>query len=312
MTSAADFERAAEALRPDHGLTIPMLREVAALMRVRRFGLAGKLLRERLGSHSRDAQALHLLAENMTLQGRIGDALSTLKRCAENVPDATAPRFAYANLLLRANQPEDALDEAEELLKRDPRNPMFRRLEAIALEALENYTASGAIWHALMTDYPDHLESALRYGHTLRLRGVQDEAILAYRDITAHEPSLGDAWWALADLKTFRFTDSEIAIMEAQIADNGLRPEDRVRIHFALGKAYDSRKLYERAFGNYSKANALYRGTLQHEPDVLTSYVARCKGVFTAGFFRARAGKGCQARDPIFLIGMPRAGIRTS
>jgi tetratricopeptide (TPR) repeat protein len=306
MTAPDDFERAEEALRPGRALKERHLSEAAALMRVRRYGQAGNLLREYLKSHSQDVSALHLLAENMARQGRTGEALGTLELALAAAPEARAPRYAYAELLAKGNRPGEALAQAEVLLAAEPRNPLFRRLKAIALEAAQQHEAAAELWRALTADYPDEIELWLRYGHALRGTGARDAAVAAYRQAIAYAPSFGAAWWALADMKTVRLDDADIAAMEAQI--ERAKPADRVRLNFALGKAYGDRAQYEKSFEHYARANALHRQDLEHDPDVLTGYVARCKRVFAAELFRTRAGMGCPSPDPIFLVGMARAG----
>ena len=303
-----DFESAAEALRPNRSLRHPRLREAAAFLEGNRLDLATKLLQEFLKDHLRDASALRLAGEVAMRQGRNKDAERLLGRCVELAPDFAAARFSYANALLQVNKPEAALAEAEELLKQAPRNPLFRRLKAVALEAIENYAAAAAIWRALTEDFPAHPECWVRYGHSLRILGSTQECIAAYREAIVHDPSSGGAWWALADLKTFRFSETEIERMESQLARADLAAEDRTRLHFALGKAYADVQLYEKSFGNYAKGNALHRLGLKHDPDVLTAYVARCKKVFTTDFFRERAGSECASADPIFIVGMARSG----
>jgi tetratricopeptide (TPR) repeat protein len=306
VTVPVDFEEAAEALRPDRELPERHLSEAAALIALRRHGQAGKLLREYLKSHSQDVRALHLLADNMARQNRIGEALGVLARAIAAEPGLPAPRYAFAELLLKANKPQDARAEADTLLADEPANPMFRKLKATTLEALEDHDAAAAVWRALTDDYPDEIELWLRYGHALRAKGAADEAIAAYRKAIEFAPGLGAAWWALADMKTFSFEEADILAMESQ--QHSAPPSERARLHFALGKAYGDLAQYDTSFVHYAKANALQRQTLHHDAEVLSSYVARCKRVFTPALLRERAGLGCRNGDPIFVVGMARAG----
>ena len=142
----------------------------------------------------------------------------------------------------------------------------------------------------------------------MRGLGARDEAIAAYRKALASEPVHGGAWWALADLKTFRFADDDVARLEAALARNDLAPQNRLRLHFALGKAYGERGLYETSFANYAKGNALYRVGIKHDPDMLSAYVARCKRLFTEDFLESRAEQGAQSDAPVFIVGLPRSG----
>ena len=300
------FERAAQALRPS--TAHPRLREAASAFESGRAKAAVAAVREFLNERPDDLNALQLLAEIAARQGRYRDADAVLKRCLDLAPESAAARYAYANVMLQTNRTDAALKETERLLDKDPRNPLFRRQRAIALEAIEDFAAAGSIWNSLTQDYPGATECWLRYGHCLRSRGKAEESVAAYRKVIALDPSSGSAWWGLADLKTFRFSDADIAQMETQLARADLGAEDRTRLHFALGKAYADLRLYEKSFGSYAKGNALHRLGLRHDPDVLTAYVARCKRVFTAELFRARGGSGSPDAAPIFIVGMARSG----
>jgi tetratricopeptide (TPR) repeat protein len=303
MTSVPDFDSAAEELQPGRHAKHPRLREAAAHVERGSIAPAAKLLKEFLDRHPQDANALHMLGEIALMQGRESEAHTLLQRS-----DLAAARYSLANLLLRMNRPEAALTEAETLLVHDPQNPRFRVLMAMALEAVEDYAKSAEVWRALTQDYPAQINCWTRYGHALRLTGRRDEGIAAYRKVIAIDPSNGGAWWSLADLKTYRFDDADVAQMEAQLAGPGLAADDRTQLHFALGKAHADRKLHETSFGHYAKGNALHRLSIKHDPEVLSAYVARCRRVFTAEFFERRAGFGCAEPGPVFVVGMMRSG----
>lgn len=306
--AANPFAKAAESLRPRQPLRHPRLREAAALLDDNRSGPAAKLLREFLNGHPRDATALHLLAETAMRQGRSEEAEAVLAQCLDLSPDSLAARFSYANTLLQLRKPEAALREADALLDREAGNPLFRRLKAIALELTGDYAGSAACWRALVEDYPAERDCWLRYGHVLRAMGLREDCVAAYRRAIEIDPAFGGAYWSLADLKRFRFGETEIAQMEAQLARSHHAAADRTRLHFSLGKAYADLGAFDKSFDHYAKANALHRVGLKHDPDVLTAYVGRCKSLFTAEFFRARPGFGCDSRDPIFIVGMARSG----
>lgn len=306
--SGDSFESAAEALGDLELLHHPRLRDAAALLDSGRFGPAAKTLQEFLKTRPRDASALHILAEIALRQGRIQDAEALSAQSVALAPELAAARFGYANALLLAGKPAAALIEADILLMTQAQNPLFRRLKAMALEGVEDNAAAAAIWRDLTEDFPTRSDIWLRYGHVLRGMGARDECVAAYRKVIALDSAQGEAWWGLADLKTFRFSDAEIEQMEIQLARADLSADSRTRLHFALGKAYADGALPQKAFSNYARGNALYRLGIEHDPGMFTAYVARCKRIFTEEFFRSRTGSGCQNADPIFLVGMPRAG----
>jgi len=223
-------------------------------------------------------------------------------------PSLLAARSSRANILVRAGAASAAQEDIQVLLAGQPRNPEYRDLQARALEAVEDYAAAVEVWRGLAGDYPDTANVWIRFGTALRLLGHREEAIEAYRRAIAIEPSSGAAWWALADLKTFRFEDADVSEMERQVSRPDTVATDRERLHFALGKANADRERYEASFGHYARGNALHRATIRHDPAVLGAYVAGCKQAFTADFFARRAGFGSPSPAPIFVVGMMRAG----
>ncbi len=303
-----DFASAADALRPERSLRNPRLREAAAALGENRPDVAERLLSKFLESHPRDVNALHLMAEAATREGRNEAAAALLAQSVALAPDFASARYNYANVLFNLNRPEAAMAEIEELLKREPRNPLFRMLKPKLLTAMGEYERAMICCRELADDYPDRPESWLGYGHSLRAMGLQEQCIAAYRKAILLCPSLGGAYWDLANLKTFRFTEADTTAMQAQLARSGLAAHDRSYLHFSLGKAFDDLKAYAQAFDNYAKGNAIERLGFDYDPGLLAAHVAGCKRLFTPEFFRARKGAGRGAADPIFIVGMPRAG----
>ena len=148
----------------------------------------------------------------------------------------------------------------------------------------------------------------LRYGHVLRTVGRSAECVAAYRRAVTLDPAFGEAWWSLADLKTFRFSAEDIASMNAEAIGAELRGEDRCHLHFALGKAMEDDGQYRSAFHHYAQGNAARRAQVRWDGDAAHAYVLACERLLTKGFFAERSGAGAVERDPIFIIGLPRAG----
>ncbi len=266
------YEREARALVPE--LALERVPEAAAMLKAGRPGLAVKALRAHLKAHPRDFGA----------------------------------RFHLVGALLHAGRPEPALVEADALIALAPDNPVFRAQKAAALEAVEDYAGAAALWRGIVeagdvaVDVP--AECWLRYGHALRGLGRTDDAVAAYRRAIALDQGFGRAWWSLADLKTFRFSGDDVAAMERAL--DGAAQADRVAIHFALGKALGDAARHEESFAHYAKGNALHRMSVAHDPAVLGRYVARCREAFTPALLRRNAGH--PSPDPIFIVGMARAG----
>ena len=264
------------------------------------------MLQEFRKRNPRNADAPYLLAEIARRQGRRGDAETLLVECLALAPDFNLARYLYALTLIETHRPVAALAEAQELTKRSPRNPLFQRLKAKALEDLEDYEAAVEVWRDLVETDPG-VDSWTHYARVLQGMGAFDDCIAAYRRAIAILPSCGSAWWGLADLKTFHFDEADVVLMEQQLAPADLAGE-RPYFHFALGKAYGDLCAYEKSFNHYARGNALHQLGRTYDPGALTAHVARCKNIFTEGFFRERVDTGCASNDPIFIVGMPRAG----
>jgi tetratricopeptide (TPR) repeat protein len=249
-----------------------------------------------------------MLAETQARMGRIEDAESLLARCLELVPGFDAARHHYAMVLHRANKPVEALAEVDALLTRDPTNSSYRNLRAVVLCRTGDYDTAIDLYDALSHEYPHNARLWLSFGHALKTAGHTARAIEAYRRAATLDPAFGDAWWSMANLKTFRFTDADIATLREQLARNDIGPDHRLHLDFALGKALEDAEEFAASFEHYRRGNAQRVALTPYDARDATARVRKACATYTADFFRERAGAGCDARDPIFIVGMPRAG----
>jgi tetratricopeptide (TPR) repeat protein len=286
----------------------PELVQAATALCENRLAVAEHALRGFLKRHPTDVAAIRMLAETGARLGRLADAEALLARCLELAPGFTAARHNYATVLYRQSKAPEALAQAERLLAADPANPGYRNLQAACLSRLGEYEAAIAIYEAVLAEHPRQPKGWMSLGHALKTVGRRADSIAAYRKAVALQPSLGEAWWSLANLKTFRFSDEDLAAMRAALGDSALADDDRLHLHFALGKALEDAGDFAPAFRHYETGNALRRETLGYRAEDTRDQVRRAKALFTPGFLAARAGQGCEAPDPIFVVGLPRAG----
>jgi tetratricopeptide (TPR) repeat protein len=286
----------------------PQLMEAAQALCENRLAIAERKLREFLKIHPTDVAAIRMLAETGSRLGRYEDAEKLLARCLELAPGFRAARQNYATVLYRENKAAEAIAQVDILLKDDSHNAGLRALKAAALGQVGEYARAVANYELLLEGHPGQPKAWMSYGHALKALGRQNECIAAYRRSVALLPGLGEAWWSLANLKTFRFSADEIAQMEAQLANPRLSGEDRWHFHFALGKALEDASEYERSFEHYVEGNRLRRIALDHDAEEIANHVRRSRAFFTPEFFAGRAGMGCTAPDPLFIVGLPRSG----
>jgi tetratricopeptide (TPR) repeat protein len=286
----------------------PALLEAAAALCENRLAVAEKMLRDFLKQRPTDVAAIRMLAEVGGRLGRYEDSETLLERCLELAPGFTAARHNYAVVLHRQNKAAEAIAQADQLLAGDPRNPSYRNLKAAALVRIGEYDQAIEAYEGVLKTHPVQPAGWMSYGHALKTVGRTEDSIAAYRTSLEQAPRLGEAWWSLANLKTFRFSDADVAAMRGQLERSDLSEEDRFHLHFALGKALEDAGDFEGSFEHYRQGNALRRAGVDYDPEETSGHVRRSKALFTREFFTEREGCGSQAPDPIFIVGLPRAG----
>ncbi len=286
----------------------PALLRAAAALAANEIPTAEVLLRGYLQERPTDVAAIRMLAEVAARLGRFTDAETLLLRCLELAPGFVEARAHYALVLNRLNRPTEALDQIGSLLELQPENPNYRSLKALFLVSVGEYAQAIDLYSGLLREYPSQARVWLNYGHVLRTIGRQDESIQACRKCLALLPTFGQAWFTLSNLKTFEFSTADVTSMEAALQRVRDSADDELHLHFALGKAYEDLQQYDRSFRHYSHGNRIRRAQIQYRADRTTALVARSKALYTQEFFAERNGVGAAARDPIFVVGMPRAG----
>jgi tetratricopeptide (TPR) repeat protein len=269
---------------------------------------AESLLRPYLKQHPTDVAAIRMMAELAARIGRLADSENLLRRALELAPGFTAARANLATVLHKQQRSSEAIEELEAIERDGAFNLGHASLKAAALGRIGGHEEALGLYRTLLDHRPDETKLWMSYGHILKTVGEQADSIAAYRRAIAIRPTLGEVWWSLANLKTTRFDDDDVAAMEAALAAPALDEEDRFHLHFALGKAFEDRGQAETSFTHYAEGNHLRRALIDYDPAEIDRLVERSIGLFTPEFFAARAGQGSAARDPIFIVGLPRAG----
>ena len=286
----------------------PLLLRAAAALSRNDIPIAEALLRQHLKEHPTDVAAIRMFAEVAARLERYVDSANLLSRCLELAPDFRPARVNYAMVLHRMNRHGEALAQAELLLRDDPRDVGARNLKAAALCGIGQYEQAIPLYADVLAEAPREPRFWLNYGHALKTLGRQEECIAAYREALRYEPGLGTAYYSLANLKTFRFMEEDVAAMRRQLARSELADDDRLHLEFALGKALEDTSQYAESFEHYAAGNAIRRSQIDHSPERMSARIQRSKALLTGEFFAARSGFGAQAPDPIFIVGLPRAG----
>jgi tetratricopeptide (TPR) repeat protein len=310
LTTLGDQTAADEAMR--HYLKAAARPEVlvraAELLAAGKVAEAEPICRDFLRHSPNDVDALRLLAEIATRLGVFEDAEQLFGRCVELAPGFHLARGGYAHALMKQGKFEQSLAQIDRLLAVDPDNTSYRILLASVLirvgrheEAIENYQR--------VVSRPGHSALDLAsLGHALKTIGRTPEAIAAYRRAVALDPQFGDAYWSLANLKTFEFTEAEFAAMQAAASSDRCPPREFPALCFALGKACEDRGRYEEAFTQYQAGNRQRRAEVRYSADDNHAGTVELMQCCTRQLFELKAGLGCPDPAPIFVVGLPRSG----
>jgi tetratricopeptide (TPR) repeat protein len=269
---------------------------------------AENILRAYLLKSGDDVEALRLLARIEHQRGVLDDAELLLEAALKLAPGYLAARLEHVRVLIdRQNYPR-ADEEIDALLNLEPGNREYLLLQAAVCAGLGEHAAAIALYRQLLAASPKSAELLVSLGHSLKTIGRQKEAAESYQMAVAAGPGFGDSWWSLANLKTYRFSQSEIARMRAEEAAPATGPVDHYHLCFALGKAFEDRNEYAESWQFYERGNALKRAESRYHPDITESNTRKQIEVCTAQFFAARVGVGVPDPDPILVVGLPRSG----
>jgi tetratricopeptide (TPR) repeat protein len=281
--------------------------EAAIALNENRLDVAERILKPHLKEDPFDPAAIRMLAELAARIGRWRDAEQLLRRAVELAPGWTAAKANLALVLGRMGRPAEALTLLEDVFEEEPEELGHWNLKAATLGRLGDFDEAIELYEGVLSRSAQQPGVWLSYGHMLKTIGRQAEGVAAYRKAIALRPALGEAWWSLANLKTVKFDDADLAAMEDALHSESLSDEDRFHLDFALGKAFHDAGRPDDAYAHYAAANALRLKSQPYRPGEISKTVDRCIAQFTASAFAERPG-GCDAPDPVFIVGMPRAG----
>ena len=268
---------------------------------------AEAVIRPFLLRNGHHVEAMRLLARIGMAREVYDDAEALLEGALELAPDYAAARHDYAQTLLQRHRFAEAREQARILLDAEPTNAAYQEAAATAAVGLGDQESAIALYRRLLAERPTP-DVHLWLGHALKTVGRVEEAIAAYYAAAAARPDFGDAYWSLANLKTYRFEPAELQAMQAAEAATGTPSVDRCHLDFALGKALEDAGRFEASWRYYEAGNALKRAESRYRPEILETNTRLQKAVCTAELFERRRGWGDPSPDPIFVVGLPRSG----
>ena len=267
---------------------------------------AQMLLRDRLAEDPTDADALTMLSDIVLEDKKVEQATVLLRRAADSDPDPQRKIALIAHLQQNAF-PALALQELDALPPKLRESFQVSAIEAKALGKLGMHERQIRTYERMLRQEPKKPGIWMNLANALKTVGRTDEAVQALKRATAIRPSLGQAHWALANFKSYKFTPQDIARM-LQALRGDLNHEEALNIHFALGKAYEDQADYKASFEHYSAGNALRLREIHPEDASITKTVENVTRAATPELFSRLEGKGCKTKGPIFVFGLHRAG----
>ena len=303
----AEADQAARSIAKLQGAPAELLAR-SSLLNEGELDAAEDVIRAYLVRHGAHIEGMRLLAQLAIKRDVLDDAELLLEKVVELAPDYHDARFELASVLQHRRRHFPALLQVQSLLRISPDNRSWLRLYADICDGLGKYEAALPVWQRLLENEPGDVTLQMRIAHALRLQRKTPEALEIFRNVARLPRGGEEAFLALANLKTYRFTDEELDAMRRAEQATDLSDPERYRLCFGLGTALEHRKEYEASFHYYQRGNALKRAEIIYKPELVERARRLQEQVCTAGFFAARRGWGCPRPDPIFILGMPRSG----
>lgn len=302
-----DFQRTAA--HYNRLLALPKnVRTVASLINEGKYYKAEQVCRQFLIREPKNVEAMRLLADIGVRLHVYDDAEFLLESVLEFQPDYHLARMEYASVLRKRQKYDKALGQANILKKLDPTNIAYQSLYANIKSAIGDHSEAIKVFQSMLTRAPDSHELHASCGHALKTVGRVDEAVDSYRRAYRAKADYGDAYWSLANLKIYEFSNQELRQARYSEAANTTSAIDRIHLCFALGKAYEDRKEFDSAFEYYDRGNRLRREQSKYTIGGNDEEMQLQIDVCNQGLFDKTAGQGCSAKDPIFIVGLPRSG----
>lgn len=286
----------------------PQLLSVASLIQEGKMYKAEQLCRHFLQTQGHHAEGMRFLAQIGMSFNVQDEAEFLLESAVELEPENIGAHFDYVGTLQKRQKFSEALQQAELLRQKDPENPQLDMLYANQNLAVGNFDEALRIYRERAQETPNNPGIHLTLGHALKTTGQQKDAIEAYTRAYSIKPDFGDAYWSLANLKTYKFDQAQIEAMRELEAAASTQLADRYHLCFALGKALEDHGLYEESFTYYERGNRLKREEVGYDWRRITAEIDRQIEHCTSALIADKAGSGCPANDPIFILGLPRAG----
>lgn len=285
------------------------LRTVISYLAANRLGDAERLCRFFMQQNKTHIEGMRLMAEIATRTGVFDDAEFLLETVMELAPEHIEAEIQLAHVLLRRQRFHKAHSRVKSIYQRDksPSTQVKALYASVCFGVGENEEAIKT-YQDMIRISPNDPQLRVSLAHIYNATGESSKAVDLFKQAYGLKPDFGDAFWSLANTKSYRFTETELTAMTEKVTATSTPQLDKTQMHFALGKAHEDGKDYEQAFRHYQEGNALKRKTSSHSKEQLDTRISTQLDVCTTDLFTRLNGVGHDAPDPIFILGLPRAG----
>jgi|TARA_B110000977_G_scaffold96983_1_gene127816 tetratricopeptide (TPR) repeat protein len=286
----------------------PELKSVLSFIHEGKYIKADSLCRSYLQKEPHDVEAMRLLAKIGTDLYIYDDAEFLLESSLIFEPSNIKLKFDYITILIKRQKYAEALHHAKDLYSNNKDNINAKKLLATTLFRTDDYKKSLDLYDSILEKEPNNTDVLLSKGHLYKTSGDIPKSISSYQQAYKSDKYFGDAYWSLANLKTYKFSDDEIGVLSNMVVDPNISSDEKVFMHFSLGKAFEDRQIYKDSFKHYQLGNNLKKDKLLFKAE---DFIKECKNqieVCTSDLFNIKRGWGIDSAEPIFILGLPRVG----
>ena len=286
----------------------PELKSVSSFIYEGKYKKADHLCRDFLKNHPHHIEAMRLLAKIGKELHVYDDSEFLLESCLMFDKDNFDVALDYIDVLIKRQKYAKALEEAEKLYTKDKDNLRFMIAYAVTLQQTNKQEEALELYNKILNIDKKNPEILVSKGHLQKTFGDLKGSIDSYKNSYKIDQYYGDAYWSLANLKTYQFNDQEIMQLEKMTQDEFINDNEKIYMSFALGKAFEDRGEYDKSFTNYQNGNSLKKEFTKFDLKLFDEECKNQKEVCTRDLFDSKADWGLETKEPIFVLGLPRVG----
>ena len=273
-----------------------------------RLGMAEAKCRAFLKKNPTHTYAMSLLSEIANRLGYFDDAEFLLEKAVEFKPDDGDLRMKYASILRKKQKFAKTMEQVNILCEKFPDNLNYQALKASEIMQNGDHEKAITLLDDILSKNPYNFSTLTSKGHAEKTLGRTEQAINSYQSAYQIKPDHGEAFFSLANLKTYSFTSEELGNMREQVKRVDLSLRDKAYFHFALAQGCEVNGEYDEAFFHLENGNRIKNNQSQYSIERMDNELQAQMDICDEEFFKDLGKGGYNTKDPIFILGLPRAG----